>query len=45
MPPSGPRELIVGPESGPELPFPVRVNGPIIKGFGRGSREVSFTGV
>jgi riboflavin kinase len=40
MPPSGSRELVVGSESGPEPPFPVKVNGPIIKGFGRGSREV-----
>jgi hypothetical protein len=39
-PPSGAREPIVGPEKGPESPFPVKVSGPVIKGFGRGSKEV-----
>jgi riboflavin kinase len=37
----GVREPIAGPDSGPAAPCPVRLNGPIIKGFGRGSREVS----
>ena len=40
--PDTPRELFSGPESGPEAPFPIKLQGPIIKGFGRGSREVSF---
>ena len=35
------REPIVGPEDGPEPPFPIRLSGPIIKGFQRGSKEVS----
>lgn len=41
MRPDGPRDPVVGLESGPESPFPVRLSGPVIKGFGRGSREVS----
>jgi hypothetical protein len=40
MRPPGPREKLAGPDSGPESPFPIRLSGPIIKGFGRGSREV-----
>jgi len=36
------RELFAGPESGPEPPFPIKLQGPVIKGFGRGSKEVSF---
>jgi hypothetical protein len=35
------RPAIVGPDAGPEPPYPVRLEGPIIKGFGRGSKEVS----
>lgn len=35
------RPLIVGPESGPEAPFPLQMEGKVIKGFGRGSKEVS----
>lgn len=34
------REPYAGPESGPEPPFPIRISGPIIKGFGRGSKDV-----
>ncbi|KAF2671535.1 riboflavin kinase [Microthyrium microscopicum] len=41
-PPTGARELYAGPESGPEKPFPVKVNGPIVKGFGRGSKELGI---
>jgi riboflavin kinase len=37
----GVREPLAGSDSGPEAPYPVRLNGPIIKGFGRGSKEVS----
>ena len=40
-PPSGPRDPIVGPDEGPESPFPLRFSGPVIKGFGRGSKEAS----
>ncbi len=35
------RPLIIGPDSGPEPPFPVRMEGEVISGFGRGSKEVS----
>ena len=40
MRPDGPRDPVTGPESGPEPPFPVRLSGPVIKGFGRGSKDV-----
>ena len=39
--PKGPRDTVAGPEGGSEPPFPIRLSGPVIKGFGRGSREVS----
>lgn len=41
MPPPSPkpREPIVGPED-PEPPFPLKLKGKVIKGFGRGSKEV-----
>lgn len=35
------RPLVVGPASGPESPFPLQMEGKVIKGFGRGSKEVS----
>jgi len=31
-----------GPERGPEAPFPIELRGPVIKGFGRGSKEVGL---
>jgi hypothetical protein len=34
--------MIVGPDSGPEAPFPLYLNGEVVKGFGRGSKEVCF---
>lgn len=37
------REPFAGPEAGPESPFPIKLQGPVIKGFGRGSKEVSMT--
>lgn len=37
------RPLVVGPDSGPEPPFPLQMEGKVIKGFGRGSKEVSLT--
>lgn len=42
MRPDGPRDTIAGPDDGPQPPFPLRLNGKVIKGFGRGSSEVSF---
>ncbi|TDZ61487.1 Riboflavin kinase [Colletotrichum trifolii] len=36
------RPLIVGPESGPEAPFPLRMEGKVISGFGRGSKELGI---
>lgn len=38
-PPNGPRDPIAGPDS-VEPPFPLKLRGPVIKGFGRGSKEV-----
>lgn len=40
MRPDGPRDEFAGPDAGPETPFPIRMSGPVIKGFGRGSKEV-----
>ncbi|KAK5100187.1 riboflavin kinase [Exophiala xenobiotica] len=31
-----------GPERGPEAPFPIKLRGPVIKGFGRGSKELGI---
>ena len=41
MRPDGPRDTLAGPDAGPESPYPIKVRGPVIKGFGRGSKEVS----
>ncbi|KAJ9628409.1 uncharacterized protein PV06_06523 [Exophiala oligosperma] len=41
-PPKGPRELFAGPEDGPAKPFPIRLQGPVIHGFGRGSKELGI---
>lgn len=41
MRPDGPRDSVAGSEHGPEAPFPLRLDGKVIKGFGRGSKEVS----
>lgn len=41
MRPNGPRDPVAGPDAGPESPYPIRLSGPVIKGFGRGSKEVS----
>ncbi|KAF8533453.1 hypothetical protein BDD12DRAFT_760814 [Trichophaea hybrida] len=40
--PASERPLIAGPETGPEPPFPLRLSGPVIKGFGRGSKELQI---
>lgn len=37
--PDGPRDPIAGPDT-PQSPFPLKLRGPVIKGFGRGSKEV-----
>ena len=37
--PTGPRDPIAGPDT-PQAPFPLKLRGPVIKGFGRGSKEV-----
>ncbi len=34
------RPLIIGPDSGPEPPYPLHMEGEVIAGFGRGSKEV-----
>ncbi|KAK8211073.1 hypothetical protein IWZ01DRAFT_520234 [Phyllosticta capitalensis] len=40
-PPSGPRDPIAGPDV-PEAPFPLYLSGKVIKGFGRGSKELGI---
>lgn len=40
MRPDGPRDKIIGPDSGPQPPFPLRMKGEVVSGFGRGSKEV-----
>ncbi|RUS14705.1 hypothetical protein BC937DRAFT_93459 [Endogone sp. FLAS-F59071] len=35
------RELVIGPDV-PEHPFPIRLNGEVVKGFGRGSKELGI---
>lgn len=35
------RPSIVGQDGGPEAPFPLQMEGKVISGFGRGSKEVS----
>lgn len=42
MRPDGPRDAVAGPDAGPQPPFPLRLDGKVIKGFGRGSKEVSL---
>ena len=36
------RPLIIGPSSGPEPPYPLRMEGKVISGFGRGSKELGI---
>ena len=40
MRPDGPRPTIIGLNSGPDAPFPLRMKGKVVSGFGRGSKEV-----
>ncbi|OAX77489.1 hypothetical protein ACJ72_08212 [Emergomyces africanus] len=42
MRPAGAREPVAGPDSGPEPPYPMKLSGPVIKGFGRGSKELGI---
>ncbi|KAE8147218.1 riboflavin kinase [Aspergillus avenaceus] len=42
MRPNGPRDPFAGPDDGPEAPFPIKLSGPVIKGFGRGSKELGI---
>lgn len=37
-----PRDPVAGPENGPVAPFPIKLSGQIIKGFGRGSKELGI---
>ncbi|CAD6449385.1 2156af56-60de-4431-81d5-ca79ac8cd4e7 [Sclerotinia trifoliorum] len=37
-----PRPQIIGPESGPEPPYPLRMQGEVVSGFGRGSKELGI---
>ena len=41
MRPDGPRDPVAGPNGGPEAPYPIKMYGPVIRGFGRGGKEVS----
>ncbi|KAH8684247.1 hypothetical protein BGZ60DRAFT_478206 [Tricladium varicosporioides] len=36
------RPTIVGPESGPEAPYPLRMEGEVVKGYGRGKSELQI---
>ncbi|KAA8649979.1 hypothetical protein EYZ11_007267 [Aspergillus tanneri] len=42
MRPDTPRDPVAGPDNGPASPFPLRLSGPVIKGFGRGSKELGI---
>ena len=37
------RPQVIGPDSGPEAPFPLRMGGKVVSGFGRGSKEVCLS--
>lgn len=39
--PTGARDPIAGPDT-PQSPFPLKLRGPVIKGFGRGSKELGI---
>jgi hypothetical protein len=36
------RPSVVGPDAGPEAPYPLHMEGTVISGFGRGSKEVNI---
>ncbi|KAI9672941.1 MAG: riboflavin kinase [Caeruleum heppii] len=42
MRPDGPRDSIVGPATGPAPPFPLKLDGKVVSGFGRGSKELGI---
>lgn len=42
MRPDKPRDAVAGPDEGPQPPFPIRLSGPVIKGFGRGSKDLGI---
>ncbi|KAJ5721089.1 uncharacterized protein N7483_009023 [Penicillium malachiteum] len=42
MRPDTPRDPVAGPDAGPEAPYPIRLSGPVIKGFGRGSKDLGI---
>lgn len=42
MRPDRPRSPLAGPSTGPTAPFPIRLSGPVVKGFGRGSKELGI---
>lgn len=42
MRPDRPRSPLAGPSGGPVPPFPIQLSGPIVKGFGRGSKELGI---
>ncbi|QSZ36122.1 hypothetical protein DSL72_007247 [Monilinia vaccinii-corymbosi] len=42
MPTKEPRPQIVGADSGPEPPYPLRMQGEVVSGFGRGSKELGI---
>ncbi|KAF4974058.1 hypothetical protein FZEAL_8998 [Fusarium zealandicum] len=39
---SSSRPAIVGPDAGPEAPYPLHMEGTVISGFGRGSKELGI---
>lgn len=42
MRPNRPRSPLAGPSTGPAPPFPIPLSGPIVRGFGRGSKELGI---
>ncbi|KAK4111285.1 riboflavin kinase [Canariomyces notabilis] len=39
---SSSRPLLIGPDAGPSPPYPLRMSGKVISGFGRGSKELGI---
>lgn len=42
MRPNRNRSPVAGPVTGPTTPFPIQLSGPVVKGFGRGSKELGI---